>query len=91
MSRSISGELPIPIEQMLEKLQFLAGKHDVKFVGDQVSGYAHGKGFHIEYLVEDKTCTLTVTQKPIFVPWKAVEKALAKLFPASVRETGTAP
>lgn len=81
MSRSITGELPMPVEQLLEKLQFLAGKHDVKFVGDQQQGYAQGKGFHIDYFIEGKQCTLTVTRKPIFVPWKAVEKALSKLFP----------
>lgn len=82
MSRSVSGPLPMPVEELLEKLQFLAGKHEVEFVGDHHQGYAHGKGFRIEYRVEGKDCTLTVTKKPLFVPWRAVEKALAKLLPA---------
>lgn len=80
MSRSVSGELPIPIEEALMKLDMLAGKHDVVFKGDHDKGYAEGKGFHINYVVEGKMCTLTVTKKPFFVPWSVVEKALQKIF-----------
>lgn len=80
MSRSVSGELPMPIEEAIEKLEHLAEKYSVQFKGDKNKGFAKGKGFHITYEMQGKHCTLTVTKKPVFIPWSVIEKQLAKLF-----------
>lgn len=80
MARSVSGELPEAPEIIVEKLRELSARHDVEFSGDTTKGYAHGKGFHIEYLVKGTWCTLTVTKKPMLVPWALVESQLQKLF-----------
>lgn len=80
MSRSVTGELPIPVEEALEKLQELATKYSVEFKGDKKTGYAKGRGFHISYEMEGKNCTLTVSKKPLFIPWGVIEKQLEKLF-----------
>ncbi|MDX1692201.1 MAG: hypothetical protein R3208_00470 [Ketobacteraceae bacterium] len=80
MSRSVTGELPIPVEEAIAKLEDLAVKYSVEFKGDKTSGYAKGRGFHVTYEMEDKQCTLTVLKKPIFIPWSVVEKQLEKLF-----------
>ncbi len=80
MSVSVSGELPLPVEELLEKLYELAGKHDVEFQGDNHKGYAKGKGFHVHYVIDGNQCTLTVTKKPLLVPWSLVERSLKKLF-----------
>ncbi|MCG8313593.1 MAG: DUF2610 domain-containing protein [Pseudomonadales bacterium] len=80
MSRSVTGELPIPVEEALEKLNKLAEKYNVEFTGDHSSGFAKGHGFHISYQIEGKNCTLTVSKKPLLVPWSMIEKQLAKLF-----------
>lgn len=80
MSRSVTGQLPEPADVIVEKLKKLAVKHDIEFAGDVVRGYARGKGFHIEYRVEGVSCTLTVTKKPLLVPWAMVESQLHKLF-----------
>ena len=80
MARSVTGELPIPVEEALEKLNILAEKYSVEFKGDHSEGYAQGKGFHIRYEIVGKQCTLTVSKKPIFVPWSVIEKQLAKIF-----------
>jgi len=55
-------------------------KHDVEFSGDVEKGYAKGKGFHVEYVVLGESCTLTVTKKPMLIPWSLVEHQLEKLF-----------
>lgn len=80
MSRSVTGDLPIAPEIIVEKLQELAVKHDVEFAGSVERGYAKGKGFHVEYVVIGTRCTLTVTKKPLLIPWGLVEAQLHKLF-----------
>lgn len=80
MSRSVTGDLPIAPEIIIEKLEKLAVKHAVEFSGTVERGYARGKGFHVEYVVVGTRCTLTVTKKPLLVPWALVEAQLHKLF-----------
>lgn len=80
MSRSVTGDLPIAPEIIIEKLEKLAVKHDIEFSGTVEKGYARGKGFHVEYVVVGNRCTLTVTKKPLLVPWALVEAQLHKLF-----------
>ena len=80
MSRSVNGDLPIAPEVIVEKLEKLAVKHDIEFSGTVERGYARGKGFHVEYVVVGMRCTLTVTKKPLLVPWALVEAQLHKLF-----------
>lgn len=80
MARSVTGELPIPVEEALEKLNHMAARYSVEFKGDHHKGYAKGRGFHITYEMQGKQCTLTVSKKPIFIPWSVIEKQLAKMF-----------
>ena len=80
MSRSVTGPLPESAESVIQKLEKLAVRHDVEFKGDIRAGYARGKGFHVDYVIFGESCTLTVTKKPLLVPWSVVEKALARLF-----------
>lgn len=80
MARSVTGELPVAADVILEKLQELSVKHNIEFSGDVEKGYAKGKGFHVEYVVRGTSCTLTVTKKPLLVPWALVEAQLHKLF-----------
>lgn len=80
MSRSVTGELPIPIDEAIEKLETLAVKYSVEFKGNHDKGFAKGRGFYVTYEMNGKECTLTVLKKPIFIPWGVIEKQLAKLF-----------
>ncbi|HAG96906.1 MAG: hypothetical protein CMK83_16770 [Pseudomonadales bacterium] len=80
MTRSVTGRLKEDPKVIVERLYRLADKHDVHFTGDSEKGFAKGKGFHVEYLVEGESCTLTVTKKPLLIPWALVESQLEKLF-----------
>lgn len=80
MSRTVSGNLAIPVEEALEKLHHLSEVYNIEFKGDKKSGYAKGKGFHLVYEMDGNHCTLTVEKKPLYIPWRAVEKQLAALF-----------
>lgn len=80
MTRSVTGRLKEDPQLIVERLIRLADKHDVEFEGDSEKGYAKGKGFHVEYLVIGESCTLTVTKKPLLIPWSLVESQLEKLF-----------
>lgn len=80
MTRSVTGTLPEPAETVIYKLERAAVRYEVEFKGDVNNGYARGKGFHVEYTIVGELCTLTVTKKPMLVPWSVVEKALARIF-----------
>ena len=80
MTRSVTGRLPESADVIIQKLAQAAVRYDVEFRGDIVSGYARGKGFHVDYVIQGEHCTLTVTKKPLLVPWSMVEKALGKIF-----------
>lgn len=80
MTRSVTGRLKEDPKVIIELLVRLADKHDVEFEGDSERGYAKGKGFHVEYTVVGESCTLTVTKKPLLIPWTLVESQLEKLF-----------
>jgi len=80
MSRSVTGQLKENPQLIIERLHRLAAKHDVEFKGDSEQGYAKGKGFHVEYSIVGASCTLTVTKKPLLIPWSLVESQLEKLF-----------
>ena len=80
MSRSVVGQLKEDPEVVVQKLRRLAKKNNIKFEGDECTGKAEGKGFVANYRVEGRECTLTVTKKPMLVPWGVVEKAIAKVF-----------
>lgn len=80
MSRSVTGQLKEDPQEIVQKLYKLAKKHDIEFEGDTCTGFAKGKGFHVEYTVEGTECTLTVTKKPMLIPWSLVEAQLEKLF-----------
>lgn len=80
MTRSVTGRLKEDPKVIVERLVRLADKHDVEFEGDSENGFAKGKGFHVEYIVIGESCTLTVTKKPLLIPWALVESQLEKLF-----------
>lgn len=80
MTRSVTGQLKEDPAEIVERLYKLAHKHDIEFQGDTVKGYAKGKGFHVIYEVAGLSCTLTVTKKPMLIPWGLVENQLEKLF-----------
>ena len=80
MTRSVTGQLPESAESIIMKLEQLAVRYEVEFKGDVSRGYARGKGFHVDYVIVGEHCTLTVTKKPLLVPWSVVEKALARIF-----------
>lgn len=79
MSRSVTGTLPDSVEVLLDKLEKFADKNNIHFEGDSAEGQAKGKGFNIKYHVTGDQCTLTVTKKPLLVPWSVIEAALAKV------------
>lgn len=80
MTRSVTGRLKEDPVVIVERLYRMAAKHDVEFQGDTEKGFAKGKGFHVEYIVVGESCTLTVTRKPMLIPWSLIEHQLEKLF-----------
>ena len=80
MARSISGPLPFSPKVALAKANKAAERLGVHFDGDEENGEFHGAGFRGHYEFVDDTITLTVTDKPLIMPWSMVERAMTQMF-----------
>jgi len=80
MTRSVTGALPLPAPELLEKARDAAARNQVALEGDELAGKFSGHGFEGRYLVRGAEITLTVTRKPFIMPWFLVEQALQRLF-----------
>lgn len=76
MSRTFSGTLPLPADELMEKLQELCDQYSIDFQGDECRGEAQGKGFHLSYEIEGEDYTINVLKKPMVVPWSLLESQM---------------
>jgi len=62
----------------------LKGQVDINFVGDEKSGEIEGSGFEGEYIIKKTTAgteiEITITKKPIIIPWGLIETKLNEEF-----------
>lgn len=80
MARSISGPLPFSPQVALKKANKAAERFGVHFDGDENEGSFSGAGFSGAYFFDNGNVTLTITEKPIIMPWSMVETALTQMF-----------
>jgi len=79
MARSISITMTAPMKALLLKGKEAAEQNGVMFTGDTTSGSFQGQGLAGEYSTKGETLSVTLSQKPFFIPWSEVE-AKAKEF-----------
>ena len=80
MTRSISGPLPFSPQVALQKANKAAERFGVHFDGDENEGCFSGAGFSGAYAFANGNVTLTITKKPVIMPWSMVETALTQMF-----------
>ena len=55
-------------------------KYGVDFKGDTTSGSFSGKGVKGTYSIQDRGVTVTITDKPVYIPWHVVESQVRAFF-----------
>ena len=64
---------------MLTRARRAAIENDADFKGNETSGSFSASGVKGVYRMEGEIVTVTVTEKPFYVPWPLVESELKRL------------
>ena len=64
------------ISTTLDSIRKKASEKNAIVDGDNSAGTITGNGITSNYSVEGNTISITVTEKPSFIPWEIVEKKL---------------
>lgn len=64
---------------LLARARRAAAENNADFRGTETSGSFSGSGVKGDYRMGGNVVTVTVTQKPFFVPWPVLESALKEL------------
>lgn len=100
MSKSFEFKLRADPQVVIAKAKKIAEQNGVVLAGDTKSGWFSGHGVKGEYRVKDRTILITVTKKPLMMPWFAVRSRLRSFFefepdhkkqPAEARGARTPP
>lgn len=67
---------------VLERAKAAAGRVGARFEGDEAGGSFNGSGVSGTYRIDDDTVFLTITEKPLGVPWSMVEAMATSFFAA---------
>jgi len=60
----------------LDSIRKKASEKNGVVEGDNTSGTITGNGIKSNYIIEGNSISITVTEKPAFIPWSLVEKKL---------------
>lgn len=60
----------------LDSIRKKASEKNGVVKGDSTSGTITGNGITSSYTIEGNSISITVTEKPSFIPWELVEKKL---------------
>lgn len=80
MSKTIHIALKQAPEQLIQQAKAAADKNGVNMQGDADSGCFSGMGVEGEYSVEGQTLTVTISKKPLIMPWAFIEKSVRDFF-----------
>lgn len=80
MSKSFEFKLRADPKAVIAKAKKIAAQNEVVLEGDTTSGWFSGHGVKGEYRIKDRTIRITITKKPLMVPWFVVESRLKGFF-----------
>jgi hypothetical protein len=80
MSRRIEIPLHEDASQLLERAREAALKYGARVAGDGERGEFAGKGIHGAYAIDGGRLAITISKKPMLLPWSVIEKTVRKFF-----------
>jgi len=73
-SKTFTFELPYSAASCIALAKEQAEQHRIQFNGDERAGACSGHGFSGQYTIVDRTITVTIDKKPMFIPWSLIEQ-----------------
>ena len=80
MSRRIEIPLHEDGSQLLERVRETARKYGAQVVGNGDRGEFAGKGIQGIYEIHEGRLAITISKKPLILPWGVIEKTVRKFF-----------
>jgi hypothetical protein len=80
MTRSFSVDTSEDPNTLVDRAKRIAGENNATLEGDASSGSFSGRGIEGIYDIEGRTVTVTITDKPFFLPWDYVESRVREFF-----------
>ncbi len=80
MTRSFSVDTSEDLNTLVDKAKRAAVENNATLEGDASSGRFSGRGVEGIYDIEGRTVTVTITDKPFFLPWDYVESRVREFF-----------
>ncbi|MEO8240078.1 MAG: hypothetical protein ABI576_18370 [Flavobacterium sp.] len=82
MERKILVKYDKSIENLIDKVKFLAKTNNITFTHNNQSGIFNGTipfgKFEGSYIINNNLITIKFTKKPIFIPLKIIENEITK-------------
>jgi hypothetical protein len=80
MSRRIEIPLNEDGSQLLGRARETARKYGAELSGDSERGQFVGKGIQGAYEIREGRLSITISKKPLILPWGVIEKTVRKFF-----------
>ena len=80
MSRTIRVNTTERPSTLVARVQEGIKKYGADFKGNTTSGSFSGKGVKGTYSIQDRVVTVTITDKPFYIPWHVVESQVRGFF-----------
>ncbi len=80
MARTFSVNVTEDPNTLVTRAEKVATENGAVFRGDTTSGSFSGRGVRGTYQIQGRTVTVTITDKPLFVPWGVVESMVRGFF-----------
>lgn len=80
MSKRIEIRLKEEAGQLIQRAKKAAAKHGATLEGDDARGEFNATGIHGTYEIEGDLLAITITKKPLILPWALIEKTVTDFF-----------
>ena len=80
MEKTFKFALKDDPEMLIKSAKELAPQNGIFFEGDARSGTFSGHGLNGNYSIENNTMILTISEKPLIIPWSLIEMKLKEFF-----------
>ncbi|WP_156302411.1 hypothetical protein [Methylogaea oryzae] len=80
MSKTIHISLKQPAEQLIQQAKAAAARNGVTMEGDAAGGRFAGSGIQGQYAVAGDTLSITISKKPLIMPWAFIEQGVTAFF-----------
>ena len=78
--KSFQVKLKLKAEEVVEKAKAASKSNGVAMEGDHSKGHFNGQGVEGNYHIEGSTLKISITKKPLIVPWSLLETKIKNFF-----------